>query len=206
MELKNGMYVNLGIGLPTLVSNYIPAEVQIDLHAENGMLGYGPFPDPGKENSDLINAGKQPITEKQGCVYFKSSDSFSMVRGKHINVTILGALQVSQSGDLANWIVPGEKVKGMGGAMDLVASGSKVIITMDHVTKTKEKKVLQQCTLPLTGKGVVSLLVTDLGVFDFKREKGMTLIELFDGVSLDHVKAMTGCEFEVASDLKTIKF
>lgn len=199
------MYVNLGIGIPTLVSNYIPQGVKIDLHSENGMMGIGPYPRKDNVDPDLINAGKETISETKGCSYFKSSDSFAMVRGKHIDITILGALQVSRTGDLANWIIPGKLVKGMGGAMDLVA-GSRVVITMEHVAKGNTHKILDKCTLPLTGKGVVSRLITDLAVFDFTREKGMTLIELFEGVTLDQVKSLTGCNFEIANDLKTIQF
>lgn len=201
------MYVNLGIGIPTLVSNYVKEGIKIELHSENGMMGIGPYPKQGQVDADLINAGKETITESPGSVYFKSSDSFSMVRGRHIDITILGALQVSQAGDLANWIIPGKLVKGMGGAMDLVASANRVIITMEHVVAKKNShKILEKCTLPLTGKGVCSLLITDLGVFEFKKGGGMTLIELFDGVTLDQVKSLTGCKFGVANDLKTIKF
>lgn len=197
------MYVNLGIGIPTLVSNHLPKDVRIDLHSENGMLGIGPYPTKDKVDPDLINAGKETISESLGCSYFKSSDSFAMVRGRHVDITILGAFQVSRFGDLANWIIPGKKVKGMGGAMDLVA-GSRVVITMKHVDERNSHKILEYCSLPLTGKGVVSRLITDLGVFDFDRQVGMTLIELYQDVTLDHIKSFTGCSFEVANDLKTI--
>jgi 3-oxoacid CoA-transferase len=197
------MYVNLGVGIPTLVSNHLPKGVRIDLHSENGMLGIGPYPKKTDVDPDLINAGKETISEALGSSYFKSSDSFAMVRGRHVDITMLGALQVSRYGDLANWIIPGKLVKGMGGAMDLVA-GSRVVITMEHVAKGNTHKILEKCTLPLTGKGVVSLLITDMGVFDFSREKAMTLIEIYNDVTLDKIKSSTGCEFEIANDLKTI--
>ncbi len=206
LELSDGMYVNLGIGIPTLVPNFVDPKIKIELQSENGMLGMGPYPTEDQINPDLINAGKETITETPGCVYFSSSQSFAMVRGKHLAVTILGALQVSKDGDLANWIIPGKLVKGMGGAMDLVASGSKVVITMEHVAKGNAHKILEKCSLPLTGKGVVSKIITDLAVFDFERGNGMTLIELFEGATLDQVKSLTGCTFNIASDLKTIKF
>lgn len=205
-ELSDGMYVNLGIGIPTLVPNFVDRNIKIELHSENGMLGMGPYPTEEQVDPDLINAGKETITEIPGCVYFSSSQSFAMVRGKHLGITILGALQVSKSGDLANWIIPGKLVKGMGGAMDLVASGSKVVITMDHVAKGNAHKILDKCTLPLTGKGVCSKLITDLCVFDFERPNGITLTEMFEGVTLDQVKSLTGCDFNIANDLKTIKF
>lgn len=205
LELQDGMYVNLGIGIPTLVSNHLPRGVKIDLQSENGMLGTGPYPNKSQVDPDLINAGKETVSETHGCSYFKSSDSFAMIRGGHINVTILGALQVSRNADLANWIIPGKLVKGMGGAMDLVSSGSRVIVTMEHVAKGNSHKILEKCSLPLTGKGVVSRLITDLAVFDFDRNKGMTLIELFQGVTLDQVKSLTGCSFDVANDLKTLE-
>jgi 3-oxoacid CoA-transferase B subunit len=184
LELKDGMFVNLGVGVPTLVSNYVPSGINISLQSENGMLGTGPYPTRETVDADLINAGKETVTETKGCSYFKSSDSFAMIRGGHIDITILGALQVSRTGDLANWIIPGKLVKGMGGAMDLVGSPSRVVITMEHVAKKNAFKILEECTLPLTGKGVVSRLITDLCVFDFDRNKGMTLIELFEGVTM----------------------
>lgn len=205
MELQNGMYVNLGIGIPTLVPNFVEKGVEIELHSENGMFGMGPYPTEDQVDPDLINAGKETITELPGAVYFSSSQSFSMVRGKHIAITFLGALQVSKDGDLANWIIPGKLVKGMGGAMDLVA-GAKVVIVMDHVAKGNAPKILDKCTLPLTGKGICSKVITDLGVFDFERGDGMTLTEMFEGVTLDKIKSLTGCEFNVANDLKTLKF
>ena len=205
MELKDGMFVNLGVGVPTLVSNYVPQGINISLQSENGMLGTGAYPLSLMEvDSDLINAGKETVSETKGCSYFKSSDSFAMIRGGKINITILGALQVSRKGDLANWIIPGKLVKGMGGAMDLVGSPSRVVITMEHVAKKNQFKILEECSLPLTGKNVVSRLITDLAVFDFNRERGMTLVELFEGVTLETVKSLTGCKFEIANDLKTI--
>jgi 3-oxoacid CoA-transferase len=204
LELRDGMYVNLGIGIPTLVSNYLPQGVRISLQSENGMLGTGPYPKTSELDPDLINAGKETVSEISGCSYFKSSDSFAMIRGKHIDITILGALQVSSKGDLANWIIPGKLVKGMGGAMDLVSSGSKVVITMEHVAKGNSHKILETCTLPLTGKGVVSMLITELGVFEFNVERGITLIELFKGVTVDQIRSLTGCKFEISSNLKTL--
>ena len=204
LELRDGMYVNLGIGIPTLVSNYLPHGVRISLQSENGMLGTGPYPKTCELDPDLINAGKETVSETPGCSYFKSSDSFAMIRGKHIDITILGALQVSSKGDLANWIIPGKLVKGMGGAMDLVSSGSKVVITMEHVAKGNAHKILETCTLPLTGKGVVSMLITELGVFEFNREREITLIELFKGVTVDQIRSLTGCKFEISSNLKTL--
>ena len=206
LELKDGMFVNLGLGIPTLIPSFMDPNIHVDLHSENGMFGIGPYPKENEINPDLINAGKETVTETPGCVYFSSSQSFAMVRGKHLGCTVLGALQVSKDGDLANWIIPGKLVKGMGGAMDLVGSGSKVVVTMDHVAKGNTHKLLDKCTLPLTGKGVCSMLITELGVFDFTREKGITLIEIFDGITLDHIKSMTGCSFNIASDLKTLNF
>ncbi len=197
-ELQDGFYVNLGIGIPTLVANYIPEGMHVTLQSENGMLGMGPFPFEGEADADLINAGKQTITELASSSYFSSADSFAMIRGGHIDLSILGAMQVAANGDLANWMVPGKMVKGMGGAMDLVAGVKRVVVVMDHCEKTGAPKLLKQCTLPLTGKAVVDTLITDLGVFSIGRGAGVKLLELAPGVTLDEVKAKTEADFEVA--------
>ncbi len=200
-ELRDGFYVNLGIGIPTLVSNYIPAGMKVSLQSENGMLGMGPFPYEGEEDPDLINAGKQTITELPTTSYFSSADSFAMIRGGHIDLSILGAMQVAENGDLANWMIPGKMVKGMGGAMDLVAGVKKVVVVMDHVARAKdgtvEKKLLHRCNLPLTGARVVDMVVTDMGVFVIDKHGSgpMKLIELAPGVTVDDIRANTEASF-----------
>ncbi len=201
-ELRDGFYVNLGIGIPTLVANYIPDGMHVTLQSENGMLGMGPFPYEGEADPDLINAGKQTITELAQSSYFSSADSFAMIRGGHIDLSILGGMQVSQSGDLANWMVPGKMVKGMGGAMDLVAGVKRVVVVMEHCEKSGAAKFLHACSLPLTGAGVVDLLVTDLAVFAIDRKAGgARLLELADGVDLTQLRARTEADFAVASAL-----
>ncbi len=197
-ELKDGFYVNLGIGIPTLVSNFIPAGVDVTLQSENGMLGMGPFPTEDAIDADLINAGKQTITELPRTSYFSSADSFAMIRGGHIDLSILGAMEVAQNGDLANWMIPGKMVKGMGGAMDLVAGVKRVVVLMDHTNKAGASKLLKTCTLPLTGQGVVDMVVTNLGVFSIESGQ-MTLLERAPEVTLEEITASTEAEFKVAT-------
>jgi 3-oxoacid CoA-transferase subunit B len=200
-ELRDGFYVNLGIGIPTLVSNYIPPSMSVQLQSENGMLGFGPFPYEGEEDPDLINAGKQTITEIPTTSYFSSAESFAMIRGGHVDLAVLGGMEVSAAGDLANWMIPGKMVKGMGGAMDLVAGAKRTVVIMEHRNKAGESKVKPQCELPLTGRRVVDRLITDLAVFDFSGDGSMVLVETQPGVGLEQLRACTEAPFVVGSDV-----